>query len=258
MFGSTKYFPSWYTNCKLLKLTLLSSRIVLALVWRVSSIKANAFKSQCFDFILVEWWHDIRSTTSTPLLVWLYITRTCAFDLWPLVTFTLSCMVVKTAIFFFPDFFFLIYESFIMSFLSWYACRMDFSSLPCSNFITFGMPLRSWHMVPTMVKWWSIAHSPKFTDVKYHSNIAALDGIELWKFGCQVLGVPVRTRYVILRGITSVHLELFGIRQREISVGYGRITNAAIQQTLFRWFLRIVLFESCSSMVWVDSLHSSE
>ena len=95
-------------------------------------------------------------------------------------------------------------------------------------------------------------------EISIHSNIAALDGIELWKFGYQVLGVPVRTRYVILRGITSVHLELFGIRQREISVGYGRITNAAIQQTLFRWFLCIALFESCSSMVWVDSLHNSE
>ena len=50
-------------------------------------------------------------------------------------------------------------------------CRQSvllFSSL-YSDLISFGISLRWWHMVLTMVKWWSISHSPKLTEVKYQS-----------------------------------------------------------------------------------------
>ena len=94
--------------------------------------------------------------------------------------------------------------------------------------------------------------------ISIHSNIATLDGVELWSFSYQVLSVLVLTRYVILCGITSSHLGFSSIRQREISVGYGRITNATIQQTILPCFLGTVLFESNCSKVWVESFINSE
>ena len=50
-------------------------------------------------------------------------------------------------------------------------CRQSvllFSTL-YSDLISFGMSLQRWHTVLTMVKWWSISHSPKLTEVKYQS-----------------------------------------------------------------------------------------
>lgn len=64
-------------------------------------IKTSAFKGQSFDFILAEWWNDIRSTTPILPLVWSYITRICVLGFWSLVTFTLSCMLVRTIFFLF-------------------------------------------------------------------------------------------------------------------------------------------------------------
>lgn len=63
IFGNTKAFPSWDVNSKLLKVFLLSLRIVLLFVLMVSSMKANVIKDQRFDFIHVEWWHDMILTT---------------------------------------------------------------------------------------------------------------------------------------------------------------------------------------------------
>ena len=79
MLGRTRAFPNSYVNSKLVTLMLLSPRIVLAFVLHVSNINASAFEDHLFELILVEWFVDKRSATSTPPLRWSYITCTCGF-----------------------------------------------------------------------------------------------------------------------------------------------------------------------------------
>ena len=136
--GRTKALPSWYANSKLLNELLLSARTIFAFVCTVSKMKTNAFKGHHFDLILVEWWVEIKYTTSTPPLVWSYITRTCGLHRWSFVTFTLVYIVVRTMILFLPDFFLSIYETSIIS-LSWRLTdNVDFSSLSIIAFNSLG------------------------------------------------------------------------------------------------------------------------
>ena len=86
--GRTRAFSSSYVNSGFVTLTLLSLKIVLALVLHVSNTNANTFKGHLFDLTLVEWSVDKRSTISTS--PWSYITGTCGFVRWSLVTLTLS------------------------------------------------------------------------------------------------------------------------------------------------------------------------
>ena len=86
--GRTRAFSSSYVNSELVTLTLLSLKIVLALVLHISNTNKSTFKGHLFDLILVEWSVDKRSTISTS--PWSYITGTCGFVRWSLVTLTLS------------------------------------------------------------------------------------------------------------------------------------------------------------------------
>ena len=173
-------------NSKLLKIFLLSSGIVLLFVLMVFNMRANGIKSQRFHFIRVEWWHDMRSTTSNPPFVWSYTTLTCGFDLLLIVTLTGWCMVVRQMMFFFPYFFLSMHES-IMKILLWWAKMVYFYSLSFSDFITLGMPLQSYCMVPTKVNFWSMPYSAIETEVKYLSIKILQTSIESWNFWGKVL-----------------------------------------------------------------------
>ena len=131
------------------------------------NMRANGIKSQRFHFIRVEWWHDMRSTTSNPPFVWSYTTLTWGFDLLLIVTLTGWCMVVRQMMFFFPYFFLSMHES-IMKILLWWAKLVYFYSLSFSDFITLGMPLQSYCMVHTKVNFWSMPYSAIETEVKYY------------------------------------------------------------------------------------------
>ena len=48
----------------------------------------SSIQGHLFDLILVEWFIDKRSTKSTPPFVWSFITCTCGFFHWSLVTLT--------------------------------------------------------------------------------------------------------------------------------------------------------------------------
>ena len=106
--GRTKALPRWHVNSKLLNKLLLSARIVFAFVRTVYKMKSNAFKGHRFNLILVEWWVEVKSTTSTPPFVWSYITRTCCLHRCHQGNDILS-----------PDFFLSIHETSII-FLSWW------------------------------------------------------------------------------------------------------------------------------------------
>ena len=79
----------------------------------------SSIQGHLFQLILFEWIIDKRSVISTLPFVWSFITCTCGFFHWSLVTLTWSCIAVSTMTFFLPDFLLLMYDTSIMFSSSW-------------------------------------------------------------------------------------------------------------------------------------------
>lgn len=169
MLGKTNAFPKAEVKSKFDSLNLLSLSIVLLFVFTMSRMKENASNSHLFHLILIVWSVESKSTMSIPPLVWLYLMRTCGLLLLLFETFTVSCKVVRSMIFLFPDFFLSVWETSMIIFSQWWTYKTGLWSLFFIIFNSFGIPFRSCLMVPAIVKLRSNAHSARVKKVKYLS-----------------------------------------------------------------------------------------
>ena len=90
------------------------------------------------------------------------------FFLSSFVTFTVSCIVVRTITFFETDFFLSMYDINIMLFLPFYIKTIDFSSRLFISFISFAVSFLSWCMVPTIVTFFLV--SPRLRILTWNIN----------------------------------------------------------------------------------------
>ena len=188
-----------FVNSKLVTLMFLSPRIVLALVLHVSSTKASAFKDHLFDLILVEWFVDKRSTMSTPPFVWSYITYTCGFFHWSLVTLLLSCIVVMRMTFFLPGFFLSVYDTSITFFFLVVDIKdwLFFSIVDEFQLVLYSLSIMSHGTHNHELFLQSPFCQRHGSKVPVKQNIATLDAAVIKK-----LGVSVRTSYIVFSSIT--------------------------------------------------------
>ena len=102
----------WYIYCGYLEKLMLFLKRSKIKIWQFDFVIAQDSFTVCSHRVQNEskdiqykWWVESRSTTSTPLLVWSYTTRTCDLLLLSFKTFTVSCKVVRPMTLFFLDFF---------------------------------------------------------------------------------------------------------------------------------------------------------
>ena len=236
-FGMQSDFASWYINSRLVILMLLCDRIVLAFVLVVWRIKARQFIGHRLVFILVDVWLESRSTTSTPALVWSYNRCTWGFRLSSFDTLILSCIDVKTTIFFLPLFFLSMYDTNIRSSSSPQTKKIDFL-LRLSTFCIYGgIPFRSSRVVPTTVMFFCAVHCAKWMEVKYLS-IEMLQP-DIWETAEKPF---TRCFLYFLKLCFIQNVGLTSIGQRVRCVRHNCITKWAVEKAILRGF--IGLFKS--------------